>query len=1079
MEEIRSAIIAQCGRVVLTTRLEAKAPSDAAPHDKAPDCSRSRHDPSWLQNDLEWMSWERAGTAQENTKTRKDRPQAASPQEKAVAEDSSRGTCGLSKGPFRNGTFLGGVGAHRVVLVGRSRRSFAKALNTSPGPERSWGEHGPLQEGLREKRSRSPGPRNSAPRGELRALGGPWGAQDWGKTTHEGRPHGELALALQPGPQVTLTQRLEPLGQGSPQPQPLAGLPRAPCSQDVRSPPASILAAMEALGPGGERTSPTASPRGLDLRRRSTGADSAYSSFSAASGGPERRTPSPGPEVPPHLDRDCARGVWAGLGPAPPDAALGTAQRPWPAVAAHSGPRPPALRESPGPLSRQATPLLYALAAEAEAGARAAEPPSPPASRAAYRQRLQGAQRRVLRETSFQRRELRMSLPARLRPAAPARLPTAHPRSASLSHPGGDCRVPAPGPAGRGRLASQQRKWCFSEPGKLDRVGQGGGPPGEALSETCASPGLAGPEPQELPHEARAVFRGPRETQPQSTVELDAGSEKLGNAQRPGRQRRSASGEALGPWRGPGGAMATVQVVPHGAETPRPLFLTTFSRFLPQKEAAVVCPAEVPRSSPAHCEQRVPETCLEPARLPSLPDDDVFLEEAPLDRMTPPPESCSVEGASASVHASDQSSGTGLGQRTGQATPPPERALHECPGTAGADVHWQGVNGSVGVSKPTSYGVPETANGDIPTTGSTGLLTPETPAGAEDDPLKPSPVDALGSSGSGTAGPPYHTSLAWGTGHLGSRPTWPSQRLEELAQELARLDPSLTDTLASEPSPEPALGLLDGLIPGTEVWATRRPACGEAGQEAAGSSEPGSPQFSFTQLLPASQETRPEDATVQPVPRQPCGVSIQAKKVELAGLLQEMLQDLRAKQDQLQGVAEAWARRRAALEAAVGQSCAPRELERFGRFLADLERVLGLLLLLGSRLARVHRALARVGPDGDPDERASLLQRLRLLQRQQEDAKELKEHVSRRERALREVLARALPAEEVRSYCTLLADKAAVLARQRSLDERVRLLQDQLDAVRSDLGHRPLSPRPSWPPRTCPPDKQPFSPPAT
>ncbi|KAM6150855.1 protein Shroom1 [Erethizon dorsatum] len=835
---------------------------------------------------------------------------------------------------------------------------------------------------------------------------------------------------------------------------------------------------MEALGPGGERATPTASPRSLDWRRRSTGADSAYSSFSAASGGPERRTPSPGTDALPHLDWDCVRVVWGGPGPALRDAALGTAQRPRPAVAAHSGPRPPARRETPGRLSRQATPLLYALAAEAEAGARAAEPPSPPASRAAYRQRLQGAQRRVLRETSFQRRELRMSLPARLRPAAPARLPTAHPRSASLSHPGGDCRAPAPGAAGRGRLASRQRKWCFSEPGKLDRVGQGGGLAAEALSETCSSPGLARPEPQEPPREAAAAFKGLPETQPQSTAELDSESEKFGNAQRPGSRRQSASGEVLGPWRGPGGAMATVQVVPQGAETPRPSFQTTFSRFLPQKEAAVVCPAEAPRSRPVDCEQRVTETCVEPARLPSLPDDDVFLEEAPLDRMRSPPDSCSPEGASASVHVSHQNSGNGLGRRAGQAITPPKCPLHEYPGTAGTDVYWQGVNGSVGISKPTSCTPPGTANGDIPTTGSTGPLTPDTPAAAENDPLKPPSVDALHPSGNGTTGPPHHTFLAWGTGQLSSRPTWPSQHLEELVQELARLDPSLSDTLASEPSPEPPLGLLDGLIPATEIWATMRPACEEAGEEVAGSSEPGSSQFSLPQLLPASQEeTRPENATLQPVPSQPCSqgpVSIQAKKVELAGLLQNMLQDLQAKQEQLQEVAQAWARRRAALEAAVGQTCAPRELERFSRFMADLERVLGLLLLLGSRLARVHRALARMGSDGDPDER-----RLGLLQRQQEDAKELKEHVSRRERAMREVLARALPAEEVRSYCTLLADKAAVLAQQRSLDERVRLLQDQLDAVRSDLGYQPLSPRPSWPPRTCPPDKQPFPPPLT
>lgn len=84
--------------------------------------------------------------------------------------------------------------------------------------------------------------------------------------------------------------------------------------------------------------------------------------------------------------------------------------------------------------------------------------------------------------------------------------------------------------------------------------------------------------------------------------------------------------------------------------------------------------------------------------------------------------------------------------------------------------------------------------------------------------------------------------------------------------------------------------------------------------------------------------------------------------------------------------------------------------------------------------------------------------------------------MARRERALREVLVRALPAEELRTYRALLAGKAAVLAQQRSLDERVRLLQDQLDAVRNDLGHRPPPPRPAWPPGTRPPDKPPFLP---
>lgn len=91
--------------------------------------------------------------------------------------------------------------------------------------------------------------------------------------------------------------------------------------------------------------------------------------------------------------------------------------------------------------------------------------------------------------------------------------------------------------------------------------------------------------------------------------------------------------------------------------------------------------------------------------------------------------------------------------------------------------------------------------------------------------------------------------------------------------------------------------------------------------------------------------------------------------MELAHLLQKMLQDLHAEQERLRGKAADWTQCHEDLEAAVSQACTPRELERFRQFMTDLERVLGLLLLLGSRLARVNLALARVGSDSDPDER--------------------------------------------------------------------------------------------------------------
>lgn len=147
------------------------------------------------------------------------------------------------------------------------------------------------------------------------------------------------------------------------------------------------------------------------------------------------------------------------------------------------------------------------------------------------------------------------------------------------------------------------------------------------------------------------------------------------------------------------------------------------------------------------------------------------------------------------------------------------------------DNHWQEVNGSVDLSRPTS--TPETTNDDIPTFDTNGPTDPS--AATEETPLKPPSVDVLRPSDSETSGPPQHTSLTWG--QLGSKPTWPSRHFEELVQELARLDPSLSHTLAAQPGPEPPLGLLDGLFPAEEIQSAMRPACGEAGEKAGASEE--------------------------------------------------------------------------------------------------------------------------------------------------------------------------------------------------------------------------------------------------
>lgn len=488
------------------------------------------------------------------------------------------------------------------------------------------------------------------------------------------------------------------------------------------------------------------------------------------------------------------------------------------------------------------------------------------------------------------------------------------------------------------------------------------------------------------------------------------------------------------------------------------------SRSLTQKEVTGVCPGEALQTKPAGCGRRISETSVSTPG-PSLPEDDVFLREA----KTPSPQDSQGLPTSTSYRQYEND----LSKKAGQIAVSAERPLHETPGITGTEDCGQAVNGSVDLSRPTS--IPETTNDDIPTFDTNGTTDPS--AATEKKPLKPPPVDVLRPSDSETPGSPHHTSLTWG--QFDSKTTWPSRHFEALVQELARLDPSLSRTLAAQPGPEPPQGLLDGLFPVEEIRSAMRPALEEMGEKAAGASEEGSCGHHLTQDLQTSQEaSRSENSTPDPDQSSgqefPEGNSTQAKKVELARLLQKMLQDLHAEQERLRGTAADWTQRNGALEAAVSQACTPRELERFRRFMTDLERVLGLLLLLGSRLVRVNLALARAGSNSDPDERASLLQRLQLLQRQQEEAKELKEHVARREQTLRQVLERELPAEHLRSYCVLLASKARILSQQRSLDDRIRFLKDQLDTIWSDLSHHPLSPRLTWAPAIRPLNKQPF-----
>ncbi|NXO79477.1 SHRM1 protein, partial [Sitta europaea] len=110
-----------------------------------------------------------------------------------------------------------------------------------------------------------------------------------------------------------------------------------------------------------------------------------------------------------------------------------------------------------------------------------------------YIEKLKVAQKKVLKETSFKRKDLQMSLPVRLRQKSSKRPSVEHLRSFSLSSASEDAK-PAPRPpshleslerfdrneeirrpqkgqaGGRKRVTQEQKKLCYSEPEKLNHL---------------------------------------------------------------------------------------------------------------------------------------------------------------------------------------------------------------------------------------------------------------------------------------------------------------------------------------------------------------------------------------------------------------------------------------------------------------------------------------------------------------------------------------------------------------------------------------------------------------------------------
>ncbi|XP_053085514.1 protein Shroom2 isoform X5 [Pangasianodon hypophthalmus] len=175
------------------------------------------------------------------------------------------------------------------------------------------------------------------------------------------------------------------------------------------------------------------------------------------------------------------------------------------------------------------------------------------------------------------------------------------------------------------------------------------------------------------------------------------------------------------------------------------------------------------------------------------------------------------------------------------------------------------------------------------------------------------------------------------------------------------------------------------------------------------------------------------------------------KKHELIESLSKKLQVLREARESLQEDMQDNNALGEEVEATVQAVCKPNELEKFRMFVGDLDKVVSLLLSLSGRLARVENALNSLEEDAPLEERRTLMEKRKLLIQQHEDAKELKDNLDRRERVVYDILASYLQEENLADYEHFVKMKSALIIEQRKLEDKIKLGEEQLKCLMDSL----------------------------
>ncbi|XP_055363852.1 protein Shroom2 isoform X2 [Betta splendens] len=293
------------------------------------------------------------------------------------------------------------------------------------------------------------------------------------------------------------------------------------------------------------------------------------------------------------------------------------------------------------------------------------------------------------------------------------------------------------------------------------------------------------------------------------------------------------------------------------------------------------------------------------------------------------------------------------------------------------------------------------------------------------------------------------------------------QKREELARDIMEKDKSLADIL-DQSKVKTTMDLMEGIFPQEEQLlegahqrrkvpskqAVSRPAEereSEDNMAAAVTMVTSSTYYSTSapkaELLNKMKDMQEEEEDSE----DELDIDLANKKQELIDSLTKKLQVLRDARESLQEDILDNNSLGDEVEARVQQVCKPNELDKFKMFVGDLDKVVSLLLSLSGRLARVENALNSLEGDATPEERRTLIEKRKLLIRQHEDAKELKENLDRRERVVYDILANYLQDESLTDYKHFVKMKSALIIEQRKLEDKIKLGEEQLKCLMDSL----------------------------